>query len=145
MIILICCFWYIIADWEPHQLSSSPLPPPKCVGVFCLGMHGGQDLEKLVLLGLGSPLVRRCVSGKNVNTGLPWEEDVRIGICSLSAVKHRTHNQRTFHWWRGVGGRKWEGRRARPGGTEAWKEGGGERREVLFEISCSSPAPTVCR
>lgn len=31
-------------------------------------------------------------------------------------------------------------RAGRPGG-----EGGGERREVLFKISCSAPAPTVCR
>lgn len=37
------------------------------------------------------------------------------------------------------GRRKWEGRQAKQGG----KEENGER--VLFKISCSPPAPTVCR
>lgn len=62
---------------EPKQLSSQAHPfPPKCGGVFCLGMQGGEALEKLVFLDFASPLVKRRVSEENVNTGLPIGEGV---------------------------------------------------------------------
>lgn len=53
---------------ERAKTALIPPHPPCCVGLFCLGSHGGQDLEKLVFLGPASPLVRRRVSGRNVNT-----------------------------------------------------------------------------
>lgn len=58
-------------SWRRLRAALRLTPSPKRVGVFCLGMHEGQDLEKLVFLGLGSPLVKRRVSEDNVNTGLP--------------------------------------------------------------------------
>lgn len=144
IIIFICCFWYVSADWATPALRLTP--SPKCVGVFCLGMHGGQHLEKLVFLGLGLPLVRRRVSDENVNTGLPWEQHIRICICSLSAVKQRTHNQRTFHWWRGVGAGS--ERAGRPGRREGGREeGSGERSYLRFHVLLQPPqfADKGCR
>lgn len=65
------------AGTESQNSSHLRLPPsPKCGGVLCLGMHGGEDLEKLVFLDLASPLVKRRVSEENVNSGLPIGEGV---------------------------------------------------------------------
>lgn len=134
---------------ESHTSSQAEPPlhphPPKCVGGFYLGMHGGQDRGNLVFLGLGSLLVRRRVSDENVNTELPWDEHICIRICSLSCSK--TEDAQPVHislMRRDGGGQEVRGQAGQAGG-ERRREGGGERREVLFEISCSSPAPTVCR
>lgn len=58
------------AQTESHT-SSQAHPFPQVCGCILFGNARGQDLEKLVFLGLGSLLVRRRVTDENVNTGLP--------------------------------------------------------------------------
>lgn len=127
---------------------SSGLPLPPSVEVYfvweCEDKGGGGSRKTGVSR-------HRVTAGQQTCQWLEckhWAPDflggVCICICSLSAFNQRTHNWRAaLHCISlmkgGWGGRKWEGA-GRPG----W-EGGGERREVLFEISCSAPAPTVCR
>lgn len=144
----------LTCDTYNHACLSPPSIPQWTS--FCLRMHQGQHPEKLVFLSLVS-LVRSHIWAKNANSEQSWTLQSWRNLVSGSVLCSRSlmgcwtcckwgdvKNTRSPPLASCFAMRVTEDKCERGGGP-ARNRGRGGRREVLFKISCSPPAPTVCR